>query len=72
MLIAVFEDQTLFLAVLASSGSWLALCKVIHLFSSLLRKRIKCDRSHFANPVTSFVASMCSVVGLSYCTAVLA
>lgn len=32
MLIAAFEDQILFLAVLASSGSRFALCKVIHLF----------------------------------------
>lgn len=80
MLIAAFEDQIVFLAVLASSGSRFALCKVIHLFfacvicaeSSLLRRRIKCDRSQFSNPVTSSVASTCSVRALSYCTATLA
>lgn len=80
MLIVAFEDQILFLVVLASSGSRFALCKVIHLFFvcvictelSLLRRRIKCDRSHFSNPVTSSVASTCSVRGLSYCTAPLA
>lgn len=75
MLIAAFEDQILFLAVLASSGSRFALCKVIHLFyffyvcvicaeSSLLRRRIKCDRSHFSNPVTSSAKLLYSYVSI--------
>lgn len=41
MLNAVFEGKILLLAVLASSGSWPALCKAIHpfFFSSLICTR---------------------------------